>query len=393
MTSGMTHALTQLVEILLWASLGTIVYSYLFYPLLVAVIVRLVGKRATATDDAYLPSVSVVVSLYNEEAVLPERLTNLEAVEYPPEKLEFLLGSDGSTDRTNELLAAWNSPAGRIFCFPRRRGKGPTLNDLMKEATGEIVVFSDANTVFEPGTVRRLVRRLADPSVGAVCGELILKAEENESGGLGEKSYWSYENWLKRMESDFDTLLGATGGVYAIRRTLFVPLPAGKSVTDDFLIPLKIVMQGYRVIYARDAVAFERTSGSMRGEFRRKARIGAQNFSVIREIAPLLSPAAGFTAFALWSHKIIRWCVPFLAMIAFLATASLALASPMYAGMFAMELAFLGLGAVGFAADRWKLDIGSVALPYYILAMNLALLVGFFRFLARRQDATWEVLR
>ena len=393
MTSGMTHAITQFVEILLWASLGAIIYSYLFYPLLVALIVRVVGKRATSSDDAYLPSVSVVVSLYNEEAVLPEKLRNLDALEYPTDRIRFLLGSDGSTDRTNELLAAWKTPAGRVVCFPRRRGKGPTLNDLMAEATGEVVVFSDANTLFEPGTVRRLVCRLADPAVGAVCGELILKAEENDTGGIGETSYWSYENWLKRMESDFDTLLGATGGVYAIRRSLYVPLPPGKSVTDDFLIPLKIVMQGFRVIYARDAVAFERTSGSMRGEFRRKARIGAQNFSVIGEIAPLLSPAAGFTAFALWSHKIIRWCVPFLAIAAFLATACLAPVSAFYGWMFALELGFLLLGGAGFAADRWKLDIGSAGLPYYILAMNLALLVGFFRFLARRQDATWEVLR
>jgi biofilm PGA synthesis N-glycosyltransferase PgaC len=389
----MTHALTQVVEVLLWASFGTIAYSYLLYPLLVALIVRLAGKRGTASDDAYLPSVSVVVSLYNEEAVLPEKLKNLEGLDYPADRIHFVLGSDGSTDRTNDLLAAWASPAKRALFFPRRRGKGPALNDLMEAATGDIVVFSDANTLFEPQTVRRLVRRLADPAVGAVCGELVLKAEATDTGGVGERSYWSYENWLKRMESDFDTLLGATGGVYAIRRLLYVPLPPGKSVTDDFLIPLKIVMQGLRVVYARDAVAFERTSGSMRGEFRRKARIGAQNFSVIREIAPLLSPRAGFTAFALWSHKIIRWCVPFLALIAFLATVALAPGSPLYAGMCALEIAFLLLGGAGFVADRWKLDIGSAGLPYYVLAMNLALLVGFFRFLARRQDSTWEVLR
>lgn len=389
----MVQTIEPLVEFLFWASLGAIVYSYALYPLLVALIVRVGGKRATVSDDAFLPSVSIVISLYNEEEVLPEKLRNLEALEYPADRIEFILGSDGSTDRTNKLLAAWTSPAKRVNMFPQRRGKGPTLNDLMATATGEVVVFSDANTLFESGTVCRLVRRLSDPGVGAVCGELILKAEGKDTGGAGEASYWSYENWLKRMESDFDTLLGATGGVYAIRRSLYVPLPTDRSVTDDFLIPLKIVMQGYRVVYARDAVAYERTSGSMKGEFQRKARIGAQNFSVIREIAPLLSPAAGFTAFALWSHKIIRWSVPLLAIVAMVATTILAAGSLFYAGILAVELAFLALGAVGYFADRWNVNLGTAGLPYYVLAMNLALLVGFIRFLSRRQQTTWEVLR
>lgn len=390
---GMAHGIIQSLEVLLWASIGAIVYSYLLYPVIVALIVGLGGKHATESDDAYRPVLSIVISLYNEEAVLPEKLRNLEAIDYPSDRIQVVLGSDGSTDRTDTLLAGWNFPGKKFMAFPRRRGKGPVLNDLMAAATGDIVVFSDANTLFEQGTVRHLVRRLSDPAVGAVCGELVLRPEGNDSGGLGEMSYWSYENWLKRMESDFDTLLGATGGVYAIRRSLYVPLPADKSVTDDFLIPLKIVMQGYRVVYARDAVAYERTSGSMKGEFRRKARIGAQNFSAIREIAPLLSPAAGFTAFALWSHKIMRWSVPFLAIIVFAATACLAMAFPFYAGIFALEILFLILGAAGFLADRWNLNIGAAGLPYYILAMNLALLVGFFRFLARRQQMTWEVLR
>jgi cellulose synthase/poly-beta-1,6-N-acetylglucosamine synthase-like glycosyltransferase len=390
---GFTYCLLRVAEVLFWGSIGTVLYSYFVYPLIVAVIVRIAGARPVAADDGYLPVVSVMISLYNEEAVLPEKLRNLEATQYPQEKLRIIFGSDGSTDSTNRILAGWSHPGKTVIEFSERRGKGPVLNDLVRAVDSEVIVFSDANTMYEPLTIGRLVRSLADPAVGAVCGELVLLPEGSDAGGVGEVSYWSYENWLKRMESDLHTLLGATGGVYAIRRALFVPLPDHKSVTDDFLIPLKIVMKGYRVIYSRDALAYERTSGSMKGEFRRKARIGAQNFAGIAEFASLLRPRAGFTAFALWSHKIIRWSVPFLAIIAFGATALLAPGSAFYAIVFALEIAFLVLAAAGFIADRSHVRLGSAGLPYYIVAMNTALLVGFFRYMLNRQRTTWEVLR
>ena len=152
-------------------------------------------------------------------------------------------------------------------------------------------------------------------------------------------------------------------------------------------------MKGFRVIYARDALAYEKTSGSMIGEFKRKARIGAQNFAGISEFLPLLGPGAGFTAFALWSHKIIRWCVPLLLILAFGATLVLAPGSVFFTVVLALELVFLLLSAAGFVADRSHVGLGVAGLPYYITAMNAALLVGFFRFIAGRQRSTWEVLR
>jgi len=387
------HSCQSISEVLFWGSIGIVVYSYFIYPLIVALVVRTFGARPVAARDGYTPTVSVVISVYNEEAVLPEKLRNLEATAYPREKLRILFGSDCSTDGTNRLLAAWDHPGKTVVEFSARRGKGPVLNDLVRAAASDVVVFSDANTMYEPVTIARLVRSLADPGVGAVCGELRLVPEGSDAGGSGEVSYWSYENWLKRNESDLFTLLGATGGVYAIRRELFVPLPDHKSVTDDFLIPLKIVMKGYRVIFSRDALAYEKTSGSMKGEFRRKARIGAQNFAGIAEFAPLLLPWTGFTSFALWSHKLIRWFVPFFAIIAFAATAVLASASTFFTVVFAMEIAFVAIAAAGFIADSSHVRLGAAGLPYYFMAMNAALLIGFFRYLFGRQRTTWEVLR
>lgn len=393
MTGVYPYCIRTVAEILYWGSVGVVVYSYFLYPLIVALIVRLTGARPVAADENFAPTVSVVISVFNEEAVLPEKLRNLEATQYPREKLRFIFGSDGSTDGTNRILAGWDHPCKTVFEFRERRGKGPILNDLVRSAEGEVVVFSDANTMYEPVTIGRLVRSLADPAVGAVCGELILLPEGSDAGGSGEVSYWSYENWLKRMESDFHTLLGASGGVYAILRALYTPLPDGKSVTDDFLIPLNIVMKGYRVIFSRDALAYERTSGSMKGEFRRKARIGAQNFAGIAEFAPLLLPGAGFTAFALWSHKMIRWFVPFFAIMVFVATVLLAPGSAFFAVMLGIEIWFVVLAAAGFVADRSHVRLGAAGLPYYVMAMNAALLVGFFRFVSGRQRTTWEVLR
>jgi len=385
--------LLTIAAIVFWCSLLSVVYSYFVYPLIVGLIAKTAAAPLPRGDDGYLPEISLVVSFFNEDAVLPEKLRNMEAVDYPADRIRFLLGSDGSTDGTNRLLASWPRPNKSVLTFPARRGKAPVLNDLVASATGEIVIFSDANTMYHPATVRKLVRMFADPAVGAVCGELVLVPEGSDASGSGEVSYWAYESWLKRNESAIHSLLGATGGVYAIRRSLFEPLPLGKPVTDDFLIPLRIVMRGYRVTYARDAIATEKTSGSMKGEFSRKARIGAQNFAGIGEIAPLLLPKAGFIAFALWSHKIIRWFVPFLALFALAATVVLAASSLFFTVVLACEAAFLLAGLGGFLADRQRVSLGPAGLPYYILAMNTALFLGFVRYILRLQRTTWEVLR
>jgi len=383
----------MVAELLFWCSCGAVLYSYLLYPCIVALLVRMRGPARVLVNENLRPSVSIVVALYNEAGVLAEKLKNISEIEYPQDRMEIVLGSDGSTDRTVEILNAWAHPGKRVLASPDRRGKIPLLNDLLPLAKGEIVVFSDANTMYDPATVARLVGRFADPRVGAVCGELTLIPERGEPGGTGEVSYWSFENWLKKQESDFLTMLGAPGGVYAIRRSLFTPLPTRRSVADDFILPLRIVRQGYRVVYARNAHAYERTSGSMKGEFNRKARIGAQNFAGIADYVQLLMPGAGFVAFALWSHKIIRWFVPLLAILFIVASLLLAPGSAFYATVLFLEIGFLALALAGYIAERRHIPLAFASLPYYVTSMNVALLVGLYRFLTRQQPATWEILR
>ncbi len=381
-----------MAEIVFWLCVGLVLHTYVFYPLLVALLRRR-REVPAAPDSGYEPAVSVVIAVYNEENFIRERVENIISGSYQPGKTELLVGSDGSTDRTNAILAAFRSPGYRSFPFPVRRGKAGVLNDLLREAQGEIVVFSDANTTFLPDTIAELVKPFADPSVGAVTGELVLQSGHQSVGGDGEVSYWRFENWLKHAESEVGSTLGASGGVYAIRRGLWRPLPYQKSIVDDFVIPMNVLKAGRVVRYSRSARAFEKSAGSVRGEFTRKVRIGASNFNGIPEYFELLHPRHGFVAFALWSHKILRWFVPFFLLAIGITAIALQDSAPFYEAVTRLIAIFVVVALAGMAADKFKWRIGVFGYPYYFLAMNCALLLGFIKALTGRQAPVWEVVR
>ena len=376
-------------EIVFWLCLSLIFYTYAGYPLIL-VFLGFIRKRENSGRDAFdKPSVTLVVSLYNEEKILPRKLKNLQDIRYSADRLEILLGSDGSTDQTVELIKQANVKNCHVYPFDRRRGKACVLNDLVKMAKGEIVVFSDANTMFRPETIGLLVEPFKHRDVGAVSGELLLEGESN----TGESLYWKYETFVKRHEDAVGTLLGATGGVYAIRKGLFRPLPDDRSLADDFITPISIVEQGFRVAYVPGAVATETGEMTVIDEFQRKVRIGAQNFNAIPLLISLLKPAAGFVAFALWSHKIIRWIVPFLLLALAGSTLMLASRGGVYLGSLIGVAAILLAAGLGAAAEHFKFRNPFVALPYYFLAMNAALLIGFIRSIRGVQKSTWNVQR
>ncbi|MBI4429531.1 MAG: glycosyltransferase family 2 protein [Ignavibacteriales bacterium] len=383
----------MLASFIFWFSLIIIVYSYCIYPLILMLLVRAKRPPQQPVSNGFEPRVSVLISAYNEESILKEKLLNLESIDYPADKIEFLFGSDGSTDLTNEILQKSRLRNLKVCVFSDRRGKALVLNELIQQAEGEVVVFSDANTIYRPETVRKLVQHFSHPETGAVCGELVLTAETGFAGNIGESLYWLYENYLKRLESDIHTMLGATGGVYAIRKQLYTPLPTTKAVTDDFLISTMIIKSGYRVRYEPTALAYEKGLGSVLGEFQRKVRIGASNFNGIAEFRPLLHPRKGFVAMALWSRKIIRWCVPFLLLAMFLSTVALSFGSEFFRLLLWIELIFLFAVFVGFVLDKLNVKIGIFGLPFYFAAMNAALFVGFLHFWRGKQRPTWEVIR
>jgi cellulose synthase/poly-beta-1,6-N-acetylglucosamine synthase-like glycosyltransferase len=383
----------MIVESFFWFSLGIVLYTYFFYPICLFFIKKIKRKKNNLYGADELPSVTVIISVYNEEIVLERKIENLNIVDYPKDKIEFLFGSDGANDNTNEILRSTKASNFYYQIFSARRGKAMVLNDLIKKATGDIVVFSDADTLFAPDTVKKLVTHFGDHSIGAVCGELLQESSNQSSGDHGEGFYRSYDNMIRQLESDIYSTVGATGAVYAIRRTLFQPLPILKTIADDFIIPIQILKQGFRVIYEAKAVGYEKPTNSIKGEFHRKVRLGASNFQGIGEYASLLSPRYGFISLALWSHKIFRWCVPFFLLLFAVLSFVLYSESALYRVVIVTEAVFFLLTLFGLIADYLKIRIGVLGFPYYFIAMNIALLVGFLKFLLKKQPPTWEVIR
>lgn len=371
-----------------WFLLFLILYSYFIYPILVGIwaAVRPVNR---VVDENYTPSVAMVFAAYNEESVITEKIENFKALDYPPNQISLYIGSDGSSDRTNAILETYQGDNINPFLYEQRSGKAAVLNRLLKNVDADIVIFSDANTIYDSQAVKKLVRHFADERVGGVCGLLVLSNPNENTGGEGERAYWAYENFIKRMEGKIKTVLGANGAIYALRLSLFHPLPESKMISDDFFIPLKAVEAGYDVVYDNTAQAYEKTSPTLEGEFTRKVRIGASNFNGLKEIKTLLNPRQGFVAFALWSHKVIRWFVPFILIGVFLCNANLTNYSP-YSLLFILQILFYIFALVGHLFEKnGKVCPVLFRYPLYFVAMNAAMFVGFIKFLFGTQKTAW----
>ncbi|HQY89585.1 MAG TPA: glycosyltransferase family 2 protein, partial [Tepidisphaeraceae bacterium] len=339
-----------------WCSVFGVVYAYLCYPIVIYICSRLFGKTPIAPTivEDKPPRVTLLIAAYNEEAVIEERIQNALKLNYPRDYLDIVIASDGSDDATAEICRRYANQV-RLFDYRERRGKSATLNATMAQLDTDIVVFSDANTSMDADAIRHLTRWFADPKVGAVCGRLVLT--DPETGNNVDSVYWRYETFLKRCEARLDGLLGANGAIYAIRRDLFVPLPAG-TLVDDFVAPLLAKMRSKcRIVYDVEARAFEESAPDLHGEYRRRARIGTGGFQAIGILWPLLGPSYGWTAFTFWSHKILRWACPCF-MIGALLFSALLVNHNLYRGLLVAQCVFYALcvlGSVGTTNRAMKL--------------------------------------
>lgn len=382
-----------------WSAALLLAHTYFFYPLVlfamegVAHVVHTIrfmrtggDRRRRARDEVALPTVSLVVAAYNEASCIQQKLENSLALDYPAERFEVLIGSDGSSDGTDDLVRRCEDARVRLSPAPRA-GKTTVLNRCVPAARGDIVVLSDANTMIDAAALRKLVRHFEDPEVGAVCGKLKLYNPTKQD--YEESAYWSYESLIKFYEGKRGAVVGANGGLYAIRRTLFQQLPPS-TIVDDFVIPLRILEKGFKVVYEAEAVASEETTEDYDKEFGRRARIAAGNFQSLRMVPGLLLPTAGFPAFAFWSHKLLRWCAPALMGVALVANLFL-LDSLFYRFTLLAQALFYAmayLGKAGVLKRGTAKRVASVA--YYFVTMNLAIVVGFWRFLRNSQRAAWD---
>lgn len=370
------------------AAFGLLFYTYTGYPALLWLFAKLKRREAApAAMPRPWPTVSVVVSAYNEETVIGDRIRNLLSLDYPRDRLEILVGADGCTDRTAEIVESFSGEGVRLLRFERRRGKASVLNDLVAAARGVIVIPTDANTFFHADAVRELVKRLcAAGSYCTVVGRVDLHAP-TESGNL-DGVYWRYETGIKTLESRFGSVLGANGPIYAFFRDRYRPL-APEAIVDDFLVPMLMRLHwDDPIFFSSEARSWEKSPDRVRDEFRRRVRIGSGDFQALKWTWPLLLPWKGMIAVSYFSHKVLRWLGPWL-MLTGLAGNLFLLANPLFKILFAAQLSFYTLG-LGAALVRRVPVLGTLASAvHYFLILNAGLFLGFARLTAGLARPTW----
>lgn len=364
-----------------WTSVVFVLYLYFGFPALLAVASKLFARPIRKKPIE--PFVSLLIPAYNEEEVIEEKLEACRRLDYPADRMEVVVASDGSTDRTVELTRPHvDGKRVKLLAFEQNRGKLAVLNEVVPRLKGEIVVFSDAASMPNPNAVRDLVSNFGDPKVGAVSG--VYRIENRDSHDLGEQAgfYWSYETWIKQKEAEIGSILGAHGALYAIRRDLYPELEP-TVINDDFVIPMRIRRAGWRVAYEPAAVAVEQAREM--GGFGRRVRIHTGNVEQLGEVFGFLwPPERWLTLFFLVSHKAGRVLGP-AAMLAALAANLVLLDQPLYQLLFLGQLMFYGLAGLG--ALGW-LPIKALLLPYYFTMINFAALVGLWHFVTGRR--TWR---
>ena len=381
------------MKILFWTLLSLIFYCYLGYPLLISLMSRFFAKQVH--KSAIFPTVSIVIAAHNEEDVIKAKLDNLLILDYPKDRIEILIGSDASTDQTDQILQNYQDPRLRVTFHSQRRGKMMTVNDLVAISQHEIIFFNDARQHIEKDALRNLVQNFADPTVGCVSGELLfIKAEGATAEGVN--LYWEYEKFIRTQEARVHSMLGATGAIYAIRKSLYVPAPA-EVVLDDMFIPVKIIAQGYRAIFDGTAHAFDRAAHSPLEEYRRKARTLYGNYQIFALFPGAFNPCISPIAIQLFSHKFLRVMVPFLMIILFPLN-FLIMDTGVYKFIFVLQIIFYAAAFIGVLSRRQGQGIFKPLaklcyVPYVFCLLNFAALAGFYRFIGVKQDIAWKKAR
>jgi cellulose synthase/poly-beta-1,6-N-acetylglucosamine synthase-like glycosyltransferase len=375
-----------------WSSIAFLFYAYGGFALLVGA-VGLVRRRRVRKLPI-TPSVTLIIAAYNEEEVIAERLDNALAMDYPRERLQILVASDGSTDRTDDIVASYASRGVLLLSLPRR-GKIRTLNAAVARATGKILVFTDANIMCRADTLRALVANFADASVGGVAGHTTYTLDPgSESSSYGERLYWRYDTWLKKLESQTGSIVSAHGGLYAIRRILFRPIQDG-AVTDDFAISTSVIAHGYRLVFEPEALATEVAVPDAQREFRRRVRLMTRGLRGVFLRRRLLNPRKyGFYSVVLASHKLARRLVP--VSLAILGVASLAAWSqgPLYHAAVLAQAFFYGMASVGYLLRRSRVGrLRLLYIPFYYCMANAACAAAWIYALRGRRIEVWQPQR
>ena len=375
-------------------SLACILYVYFGYPAMLAISSMIVGKEHKKRE--FYPTVSIIISAYNEEGVIRKKIENLLRLDYPFDKLEIIVASE-SDDKTDKIVQEYSSQGIKLFSYNGREGKAATLYKAVPQTCGEILVFSDANAMFKPDAIKQLVCNFADPEVGCVSGMMLFKGAEKSSASKGQNAYWRYEIGLKKLSSRLKTCTGGVhGSIFALRREAYLPL--NKYRGDDFELTINAATSGWRIVFEPKAISFEEPTDTIGEEFKRKVRIVSWNFeSSLMLLWRALCKGQIFISVQLLSHKILRWLVSVFLVLILLSSVLLSLKyKGIYFKVFTLaQLFFYLLAFLGYIFDK---AIGGkvpqvLLMPYFFCSINIAALAGVCKSISGKTEILWEKSR
>lgn len=385
------------MKIALWLSLLIVFYTFAGYGLLLWLLVKLkrlisgIKQAVDATDDL-LPSCTLVVAAYNEAPIILEKILNCLELKYAPGKLKLLFITDGSTDATPGIIAAY--PQITLLHQPARAGKIAAVHRAMQHINTDVVVFTDANTMLNRHALQKICRHYVNKEAGAVAGEKrIAMQTADDASAAGEGFYWKYESALKRWDSELHSVVGAAGELFSIRRDLYEAVPPD-TILDDFMISMLIAAKGYRIVYEPEAYATEAASANVGEELKRKIRIAAGGIQSVLRLAGLLNPLRyPVLSFQYISHRVLRWTItPFLLVLVLVLNSLIVISGGafMYHLLLMAQVLFYLLALLGLVMERRQLRIKALFIPYYFCMMNYAVAAGIIRYLGGRQSAVWD---
>lgn len=372
-------------------SIFLIAYSYVGYPILLTLLSYLFPRPIRSANIT--PRISLIITARNEEKSISAKLENALSLDYPRDKYEIIVASDASTDRTDEIVKSYSTKGVILHRENRHYGKTITQSRAVKHSTGEILIFSDATTIYEHSALRAIVRKFADSEVGCVAGQLTYLDPNSSAVGKGCSSYWNYEKVIKHFESQLGSLIGVSGCLYAVRRSCHAHL--SNDMIDDFVIASEIRMQGLRTVYEPNAIAFEQTNKEHRDEFTMRVRIIKQTLSALSRYRSLFSFQSNRSySFQMISHKIMRYLVPFFLISTFFSNLVLVSQHPVFELSFIAQSSLYALAILGWMLTKMGFRrLGPLAIPYYFLLVNTAVLVAILKSIAGERAIVWEPIR
>lgn len=381
-----------MLELIFWICIAIIFYSYFGYGIVIYLVVKIknaLGKKVVF-DDAFEPEVTLIVPCFNEADYIEEKIKNSTELDYPKEKLKLIFISDGSSDDTPERIKKYSNVIG--LHENKRSGKAAAMNRAMKFVNTPIVVFCDANTILNKEAIKELVKHYKNENVGAVTGEKrIISTNKEGASTAGEGIYWKYESLLKKLDSDFYSVVGAAGELMSYRTSLYKELPPD-SLLDDLMQSMQIAIDGYRVIYEKNAWAAETASANVKEELKRKIRISAGAWQSMLRLGKAFNPFHNFKLFfAFISHRVLRWTLaPLSLLVLLLLNIFLAPTSNLYFTILLLQILFYTLALIGWYFENKRIKVKVLFVPYYFFIMNLCMYLGLFRFLKGKQSVSWE---